>query len=1315
MSGDGSRTSKGHRENKIRLVITSFVLVFVLAFLFSGFSLSEAFTIFDCGTSPKCVIIELDAVTPLPTAPILNKWNPVGTTDKVVAVLVNEVALVPPLPDKAVTSRVNNDHQTWNFEPVTFLPGTTINKMELVITAKKLNTNPQTTKISLTVAKGTTLSDLPKGGTPVTGTYVEYKRDLTGKFTQPEIANWRVGGSPTGAIITFGLAQNTDAKDIYATTGKIRINFKDEIKPVTTAQITGDIITDGIYAPGALVTLSCVDPSPGSGVDEIFYTLNGGPETIYSTGIEINQPGPNTILYHCVDNVGNSEDPQTLVVQIQAATVTITTDDPSFPKWKDNFRIDGTTTNTVPNDQVSVDWGDGTTTLSDIDDDDGSWFANHEYGPGTAGISRTVTATVVNGGTAVSDPDTISVTTQRRDIIISLEDIAPIGQGAQVFVRGNARDSVTSDGVLTGLPITFTSSPSVALESATTGAIKIVGDSTITTGVCGSGPDNSIRVPQDTEIFVPGKPAYVFLVFCDNTVTFDLEVTAGSGTATQPVGSGVTNPPIGADGISKIKIVNVFGGGPVEIASLSGMNLGEQALFGTDFNGISGDLSADGKTLLLNDGIFATKGIGPSTEGENNSITAQFPEDLNYNPSNIATKTYTVVYSPGGIGANVVPIADIGDIIVQTTCAADTDSDGICDSFETTGIPYSAGIPTATLYLPLAGAVVGTKDVYVDVDGFTPHVNSGAIDDVVAKYSANGKNLHVDLSDTSISEVATIQIWRDIDALRTNDYDSLKADYFGNAAERATFSGTQTNAGSGTTATFSGISITTPAAAGTTPVNSVHGTITLKMKLNLSGIVSTGSLSQTSATCTSDAAGLNIADSDITSTFQSGASGSQKILTTKIKFKTGGIVSGASLGSCAVTLSLGGTTISSVAAENVSPVLYTEKQLAKLKAYRHIFFAHSIGGPSGRAEIWGNDAVISLGASAFAAVSGHNVGSRDEQAGTFMHELGHLLNLDHGGPRWLQPTALASPAVLSQSLINCKPNYISIMSYSRQLPSSSLSYLNQAAVGGAGGWMLNYSSGLMGNLDETLLNENNGLVSTTSFAPRIVWGTPLVSPYYSGGNVVTPAGGIVIPINWNGDGDSSDNLAGLPLDNRDINNFGIYGCTSSTNTILSDGNDWANMDYRFQPNIAHFGDGPIVDELNTAQLEQLELAIAIFIVIPPPNPNGLEIRNAGSQLPIKLDLQTPSGVDITYATLRAEYYTTNPAAVTVIGSGTYSSAAGHYAIPWKTPRDPGIYHVNVYIENPIPSETDRLLFGPIAPLLDGEDPPNPVTIRVTLE
>jgi hypothetical protein len=94
---------------------------------------------------------------------------------------------------------------------------------------------------------------------------------------------------------------------------------------------------------------------------------------------------------------------------------------------------------------------------------------------------------------------------------------------------------------------------------------------------------------------------------------------------------------------------------------------------------------------------------------------------------------------------------------------------------------------------------------------------------------------------------------------------------------------------------------------------------------------------------------------------------------------------------------------------------------AKTRVFHYAIFAHSIYPDntatslwedtiSGYAEMPGNDLIVALGEWDFTA---------GEQEGTFMHELGHNLGLDHGGG----------------DSMNYKPNYLSVMNYTFQMPN----------------------------------------------------------------------------------------------------------------------------------------------------------------------------------------------------------------------------------------------------------------------------------------
>ncbi len=136
--------------------------------------------------------------------------------------------------------------------------------------------------------------------------------------------------------------------------------------------------------------------------------------------------------------------------------------------------------------------------------------------------------------------------------------------------------------------------------------------------------------------------------------------------------------------------------------------------------------------------------------------------------------------------------------------------------------------------------------------------------------------------------------------------------------------------------------------------------------------------------------------------------------------------------------------------------------------YRYLLFAHALAGPfdangkplpdpnnpgstlprsySGIADRPGGDIMITLGLWRSDIAENDQVGSTLVQAGTLMHELGHNLNLSHGG--------LASTP-------NCAPNYPSVMSYL---------YQTRGLTDANGIPQINYSDGRLGALDETQIS-----------------------------------------------------------------------------------------------------------------------------------------------------------------------------------------------------------------------------------------------------
>ena len=140
-----------------------------------------------------------------------------------------------------------------------------------------------------------------------------------------------------------------------------------------------------------------------------------------------------------------------------------------------------------------------------------------------------------------------------------------------------------------------------------------------------------------------------------------------------------------------------------------------------------------------------------------------------------------------------------------------------------------------------------------------------------------------------------------------------------------------------------------------------------------------------------------------------------------------------------------------------------------------------------------------------------------------MHELGHNLKLRHGG----------------NVDENCKPQYLSVMSYSYQFSN----YVSDRR--------LDYSRSALDMLDENGLIEQNG-ISPASEPPgqRAVWG-------FNGLPQITqPVSQPSNPIDWNKNGFISGTSS------VNINNLGSSsGCTSTLKTPLYGFRDWMNIIY----------------------------------------------------------------------------------------------------------------------------------------------------------
>lgn len=282
-----------------------------------------------------------------------------------------------------------------------------------------------------------------------------------------------------------------------------------------------------------------------------------------------------------------------------------------------------------------------------------------------------------------------------------------------------------------------------------------------------------------------------------------------------------------------------------------------------------------------------------------------------------------------------------------------------------------------------------------------------------------------------------------------------------------------------------------------------------------------------------------------------------------------------------------------------------------------------------------SDLIVSLG-----SFTG-GVGSVNEQAGTLMHELGHNLNLRHGGG----------------DDINYKPNYLSIMSYGFQLGG--------VIKGGAAG-TFDYSRSALASLNETSLSEPAG-IGAPGYGTRH-W-CPASGTYVA----VLNAGGA---IDWNCDGDSTD--TGVAFD---TNNDGAQA-------TLNGNNDWANLKLKGGA-IGLAGvtpDLPMLTEDETLTVEEASKSPPADapqydfdgFFAPVDNPTTVNVVKAGSAVPVKFSLGGDQGLDIfapgsPYSQLidcdtglptDDIEETVNPGQATL----TYDATTGQYTYVWKTNR-----------------------------------------------
>ena len=805
---------------------------------------------------------------------------------------------------------------------------------------------------------------------------------------------------------------------------------------------------------------------------------------------------------------------------------------------------------------------------------------------------------------------------------------------------------------VSGLPITF--SGGLSLPATTSSGITITDNSdlSISSGNLLVHKDTTITNPSFYEADITFKG-----LLAGNTFEFVLTPVSGALTPNTQIWSAPTDGDLtiplyfgGGELIKEIKITTIpTASTTAKISNIVIRNSPGDIVHDITF---TGTLGPGVKIKTENIGRFSSNSVLVSPGVT--TVTASYV-GISANPAYSASSgTATPFNTQAGVGGSATITADSGMGIAAVICSSDGDKDYLCDNWEgtgaTDGIPfvvtnYVTGTPT-TFYYKLPGSDKIKKDIYVESDYMTGHTpDTNAILDVKNLFATKNIVLHHTI-DQVIPHSSFTALWGDTNMVIGDDFNSLKMTYFGSATEHPTLGGTVTvtctdcaTSASSHTLKISGITLQTPST--TLTGGTTSGKVTVKATVTL--LTNTAAVVHkiTSPSVAGTNAGVKIGPmttSDLTVT----GSTPVKTFTITVPFSTvaatGSLVN---LGDISIPFTTKATadvasaptsTTASVATAG-SPRINTSLTDAISQGVHYIPWIHTIGtsttacGPSGQSELPGNDGVVSLGCnfntveSGFAYPAGDarkaTVGDRQQQAGTFLHELSHNLGINHGGPQVLlvAENGFAVGSSPADTTVNCKPQYTSVMSYTRQFPS----YLSLAE------WTLNLSSG-----GHTALTENS-LVETTPVAgsaATLVWGTPTTSP-----TTLSKKGLTGVGLDWNNNGAVSGTVA------ADINNVGISGCnTPSISTTPSyDWNDWANLDLNLRKATGGQFDG-LLGEETPEVVKQANILSSKFdgFYNPPPYDNASQNIIPASTTPLKVKIISQTGETLVVK-LRGEY------------------------------------------------------------------------------
>jgi subtilisin len=983
------------------------------------------------------------------------------------------------------------------------------------------------------------------------------------------------------------------------------------------------------------------------------------------------------------------------------ASITLTLDPNNIPKWGFDVNAQGTVIGARATDKISLDWGDGTVENPILAD--GQFSATHAYAASAIAnnpnkvVAKLLSSTDIQRAITGDVPE-LSVTVQKHATSLTVDmkpsPSSPVCGNCGLDVFGKLVDIDTTPNTgIDGKTVGFTGTGvTPSIQPVQTEGVTFTGALTLTSSI--------LRMPVGSEISLPASTRGVTYNFQGASSGSTVGVTltkAGGGDPVivdVPVGS-EQNAYAGNGRFTTMTITSVGGSTSTsEFAELSILTTVDPTVdppeqHQIDFSNIAGQQPGPYSTLVINPGSYFSIGATPDHDGDGLKIKAEFDgtNDPAYLGVASSELSYDVDSSGAGAGEGSATADDVlvwtklnvgsgtaaGDVCtVNGVAGTDDDKDNICDRWEDS-TNTAAGNDATHRYItcPTTTGNTGAIDPQCANLNQSIKYNLCAVDNFAGVWGVSGKPDGTVICPTKGHK----DLYVEFDYMSSFAPSSTAIKNVVRAFGKAPLSNSVVDA-----------------------FNNLNG-ITLH-------VVKDNSLATVNNLFVwKDPAELNFNDNN---------AGNDFFNIKKNNFGT--------------STERGGTS----GMPGMTAAAWTSTgKVMKHYVYHYALSANyysktpgltcPVGGlSSGLAETLGNDLIVSLGCGF--KPYGDNVDSNAEQAGTFMHELGHNLNLAHGGPN----SAVLNVRTATDYNMNCKPNYLSVMNYARQIPNSVYDRASWEAAfnyGGAGyQTALDYSrttapsgGATPGAIAETGANEVAGTAAADGKLHHIIYyksNAATVNMKDSGAN-----------FDFNGDGVTN----GAPA--ADVNNVGskVAGCGPLSGETERSYNDWNDVKLQFLP------DGDSQDGATTKISQPyinpgtIELGPAFdkevaqkdddarIRFIPPPNTDGSTTFNPGSSVPLKFELKDKDGNFVSNAVVTViAQKGTAPALPSA--QFVYDATLHQYKYVWTTPsgtNGKGVWTLKYFrnYQSTDPALPQILYQGPEANI--DTTAPTPYTLKIT--